>query len=467
MAIWLLARALADADRQKLIPRRLVYVVDRRAVVDQATEEAEKLCSALESDARHLKFPLGLNEAQLPISTLRGQHVDNREWQADPARPAIIIGTVDMIGSRLLFEGYGVSRKIRPYHAGLLGADTLIVLDEAHLVPPFEALLKAIARDPKGEFGPRPGDGGNLVPVLHLMSLSATGREDKEADGGTIFQLAEDDHQHPIVKQRLGAAKTLTLTEAKDTKELVDRLVERAWALGTEPRPARVLIYCNSRDDGALKVKAAIDGRAKKGKIPIASELLVGGRRVREREALSEWLETHGFVGERREAEKPTFLVATSAGEVGVDMDADHMVCDLVEWERMVQRLGRVNRRGGADRVAIIEVVAAPPGKQKKDGETWPERLERLRKPIDALNGDASPGAIAALKEGRLPKEALQDAQTPAPLRCVTEYPEEERGPASAASPISFHAITSCPVAAAARALNPTAAPTFGVPGDR
>ena len=43
MAIWLIARA-HGAD----LPRRLVYVVDRRAVVNQATEEAEKLRNALE-----------------------------------------------------------------------------------------------------------------------------------------------------------------------------------------------------------------------------------------------------------------------------------------------------------------------------------------------------------------------------------------------------------------------------------
>ena len=55
----------------------------------------------------------------------------------------------------------------------------------------------------------------------------------------------------------------------------------------------------------------------------------------------------HGLIGDGAAARSvPVFLVATSAGEVGVDLDADHMVCDLVAWERMVQRLGRVNRRG-------------------------------------------------------------------------------------------------------------------------
>lgn len=41
----------------------------------------------------------------LAISTLRGELEDNREWSTHPARPAIIVGTIDMIGSRLLFSG--------------------------------------------------------------------------------------------------------------------------------------------------------------------------------------------------------------------------------------------------------------------------------------------------------------------------------------------------------------------------
>jgi CRISPR-associated endonuclease/helicase Cas3 len=67
MAIWLIARALARKDVLKAIPRRLVYVVDRRAVVDQATEEAEKLDKALEGDAERLKESLGCAAARSPF----------------------------------------------------------------------------------------------------------------------------------------------------------------------------------------------------------------------------------------------------------------------------------------------------------------------------------------------------------------------------------------------------------------
>ena len=76
----------------------------------------------------------------LAISTLRGQRADNAEWRIDPARPAVVIGTVDMIGSRLLFGGYGCGFRSKPLHAGFLGQDVWLVHDEAHLEPAFQLL---------------------------------------------------------------------------------------------------------------------------------------------------------------------------------------------------------------------------------------------------------------------------------------------------------------------------------------
>ena len=241
MAIWYLARR-AGAP----VPRRLVYVVDRRAVVDQATAVAESINQ-------------GSDDSALRISTLRGQYADNREWLEDPAAPAIVVGTVDMIGSRLLFEGYGVSRGMRPYHAGLLGADTLLVLDESHLVPPFERLLERIARDRDEDnaLGPQEEKDRGLIPRFRLLPLSATGRDRV----GDVFRLTEKDREDPVVKQRLGAKKRLVFKkleekpaeeggdnsdQKRDNKkaDLAKKLAEEAWALSDGGQaPARVLIY--------------------------------------------------------------------------------------------------------------------------------------------------------------------------------------------------------------------------------
>ncbi|MBA4160126.1 MAG: type I-U CRISPR-associated helicase/endonuclease Cas3, partial [Gemmatimonadetes bacterium] len=429
MAIWLVARAMGAP-----VPRRLVYVVDRRAVVDQATEVAAGLRSYVEHN-QTIKRALGLKRRPLPISTLRGQYVDNREWLEDPAAPAIAVGTVDMVGSRLLFEGYGVSRKMRPYHAGLLSCDTLVVLDEAHLVPPFEKLIEAIADD-RAAFGPRDEAVRALIPSFRLLSLSATGRI-RPGEGSVT--LSEKDLQNVVVRRRLNARKRLVLLPCTDAKELPELLAAKAWELSGEGRdPVRCIVFCKRRKD-AESAATAVRNLAKKAKGPVHSELFVGARRVFERQCLAVWLERHGFIaGSAVELDRPAFLFATSAGEVGVDLDADHMVSDLVEWERMVQRLGRVNRRGAGEAKVVVFSVTDPDGRtaarkqpddrSKKEAEAAHEyeRMRVLRKPLTRLpraegGRDASPGAIRELKLRAGTDEdltvLLDAATTPPPLR--------------------------------------------------
>ncbi len=385
MAIWLVARA-AGAP----VPRRLVYVVDRRAVVDQSTKVAEELRGLVDGDAS-LRQALGLDRS-LPISTLRGQFADNREWLEDPSSPAIILGTVDMIGSRLLFSGYGVSRKMRPYHAGLLGADALVVLDEAHLVPAFERLIEQIAggKDAQGR-SLRPAlPLDQLVPRLQLMSLSATGR----TEHGDVMRLTEADHRHPVVKQRLAATKRLSIATAVADKELPEALAEAAWEL-SGGGAARIIVFCTSRDH-AQKVRDHLEKRP-----GAVAELFVGGRRVHEREEAADRLAELGFLAGRGHVRtQPMFVIATAAGEVGVDLDADHAVCDVVAWERIVQRLGRVNRRGDGDaRVVVVPSLAddkIPPELAARRDATL-ELLAQLREVGGSR--DASPGGLLELRE--------------------------------------------------------------------
>ncbi len=435
MAVWLIARAAGAR-----LPRRLVYVVDRRAVVDQATAEAEKLRSALDGEAAGLKPRLGLEDRPLPISTLRGQFVDNREWLVDPTAPSIIIGTVDMIGSRLLFEGYGVSRKMRPYHAGLLGADTLVVLDEAHLVPPFEKLLEAIEKgavadydsDRQGALGPRDAAHRKIIPPFRLMSLSATGRERE----GIPFQLTVEDREDKVIKQRLEAKRAVTIWRIGERVKIEGALAGAAMKLTENGASSlRCLIYCDKRetaqkvfDDLASKAKPQKKDQNKKAEV----ELFTGARRFFEREETIRRLAPLGFIaGTKNATGKPAFLVATSAAEVGVDLDADHMVCDFVAWERMVQRFGRVNRRGEGD-AKIIVVDAGAPKPKKADEQTESEKrallnyrshevIRRLRAVGESGDHDASPAALLDLKRRAAADDALREtieaATTPAPLR--------------------------------------------------
>jgi CRISPR-associated endonuclease/helicase Cas3 len=452
MAIWLVARAL----KAKNLPRRLVYVVDRRAVVDQATEVAESLRKWV-AENECVACALGLNGRSLPISTLRGQYVDNREWLEDPSSPAIIVGTVDMVGSRLLFSGYGVSRRMRPYHAGLLGVDTLVVLDESHLVPPFEHLLRAIETD--SELQARDTQCQSMIPRLRLLTLSATGRTqiNNTTQADATIRLTDGDYKHPVVEKRLKARKVLRLCYLSGQTKLQDKLAEEAWKLaGNGEKAVRILVYADSREV-ARKAKEAVEklakGNKKQGKpeVKIETELFVGGRRVLEREGAKKRLEELGFLaGSKVERTCPVFLFATSAGEVGVELDADHMVCDLVAWERMVQRLGRVNRRGDGDGRIIVVVeeglLSEVELREAKDrGDKLSEKQKEILKLFDKRR-DAN-AAGEKLKDSDAKKLKNYEAQV-AQYRALLEVARE----GGSLSPKSLLKLRECqPLASAFR----------------
>jgi CRISPR-associated endonuclease/helicase Cas3 len=309
----------------------------------------------------------------------------------------------------------------------LLGQDTLFLLDEAHLVPPFEHLLRAVTEE-RAEIG-LSGDQPDLSPPpSRLLALSATQRTRPAED--RIFALDASDRDHPVLQRRLGAEKHLVVRDAVTDKELSAALARGACELVERHSNARVLVFSDSREvaekartlaTSALEKKL---GKRKRGELPsFETELLVGARRVHERSEAQQRLETLGFLaGAQSTFDGPALVFATSAGEVGIDLDAHHMVSDVVPWERMVQRFGRVNRRG--ERPAEVIVV---PSKEPFD----PERAEAVVQLLEALKVDGkidvSPGRLARLASKYLGDAEIshswQAAFSPAPYYPALERP--------------------------------------------
>jgi CRISPR-associated endonuclease/helicase Cas3 len=393
IAIWLIALA-----RGANVPRRLVYVVNRRTVVDQTTVEVERYRERLlSSDAAAKRLAESLRtrcatladgEPPLAVSTLRGQFADNRQWSADPSRPAVICGTVDMIGSRLLFSGYGVGMKARPLHAGFLGQDALLVHDEAHLEPAFQSLIRSIETEQRDREPVVPW------PKFRAMELTATSRS-----GETPFGLTDDDHANVVVHRRVHAKKVLRLHEQKDKGKLADQLAE--LALGFRNSGRSVCVFARTVVD-VLKVR----DRLAKEKLPI--ELLTGTMRGKERDELVEKSTFARFLPKPPEdaTQGTVYLVCTSAGEVGVNISADHLICDLSTFESMAQRFGRVNRFGLFDPCEIHVVYPAEWDDKHPLTEPWQKTLALLRR----LTGDGSPSAL-----GALPPELRSAAFAPEP----------------------------------------------------
>jgi CRISPR-associated endonuclease/helicase Cas3 len=353
MGIWLLAlaRQAVEQSQSMTIPRRLVWVVNRRVVVDQATEEAEQIRKHLAPNAgiaqlepvRHALRSLSLgcdNRELIAISTLRGEREDNREWSEDPSRPAIIVGTVDMIGSRLLFSGYGDGRYWRAQHAGLIGHDTLIVNDEAHLTQAFAALLSKVQQKQRGSLKP-----------FRTLSLSAT-HSSSECWPNSL----EDDRKDGRFQRVFEAKKKVQI---RDAGMQFSTLLELAMEQG----PARTLIFVQQPD----KVTEIADKLKKKAGDQAAARILTltGTMRGIERDRIVESPIFKAFASHERPTES-YWLIATSAGEVGINISADRLITELDTLDHLLQRFGRLNRFGETTGTAYVLVSDADKKNERK-----------------------------------------------------------------------------------------------------
>src|SRR5581483_3949389 len=193
---------------------------------------------------------------------------------------------------------------------------------------------------------------------VRVMELSATQRVQNAT---AAFTLTEEDKEDSV-DERLHAVKRLHFEPGAEKEDAaIAKVVELALRYKDERK--RVLVYVRRPRD-ARRIAHKLAEKTDRSRIALLTGTVLG----HERDLLAE---TALFKGFRSDPERPPpeateYLVATSAGEVGVDLDADHLVCDLSTLDSMIQRFGRVNRLGGKDRQANVHVVEWPKKKDKK-----------------------------------------------------------------------------------------------------
>lgn len=340
IALFALALDAGQRMEKRWCPRRITMVVDRRIVVDQVAERGRVLLRALLTStdavvvevAARLRSLTREDEEPVGVFTLRGGMPKDDGWARTPDQPLIIASTVDQVGSRMLMQGYGVSRGMKPVHAGLLANDTLLLLDEVHLSEPFRQTLDQLAR-----LRERFSKNGVKTRFSHAF-LSATPGAGTEPP---FALLDEEKKPDSPLGPRLHASKPVRLVEVEDRTALERECVEQAKALLARHRTVAVVVNrVASTSVIARQLTESLGSDA-------IVTLLTGRMRPLDRDDVLRELRPTVQTGRKRSDDLPKrVIVGTQCIEAGADFDFDALVTEAASLDSMRQRFGRVDRLG-------------------------------------------------------------------------------------------------------------------------
>ncbi len=421
IALWALAQQSEREPGDRTAPTRTIYVVNRRLLVDAAyehgvllarwlaqpellaesysatTEEQVRAVGAVAESLRSMSA-LGGERGPLHVARIRGD-VEIGARSPDPSQPSLMFMTVPMFASRWLFRGYGSSRSMRPIDAALAGIDSLVLLDEAHLAQPLCRLSEQIVECDIGDPG----------AVLHgvrsrpqIVEMTATGTHEQR------FELDDEDLAHPVVRQRINAAKPARLIETGE-QDLTPDLASATAELHKKRSGSSSVVFVNSP-------RRARDVAAEIAKLMPGEELHMLTGRMREREAERERRQlldparglASGY-GSTPRSHSVT-VVATQTLEVGADLDFDFLVTETAGTRAVTQRLGRLNRLGEKPHAeaVICHVPKAP-------GALAPDRVYGDEPAVvwTALNNAADHAGSIDLSPGRIGEILGEPADLP------------------------------------------------------
>lgn len=349
---WLWRRVFhPDPAVRRATPRRLVYVLPQRVLVEQVTTEVRKILEALQLD-------------DIPCAVLMGgQGKSSDDWRLHPEREAILVATQDMALSGALNRRYGESRWSWPIDFGLLNNDCHFVYDEIQLMGPALPTSRQL-------HGLRRALGTALSCASTWMSATVDAAQLATVDSPTLsskIALPDTDRVGHLAT-RLHATRVIRqapVASAKSFLKDVAGAVVAAHRMGT-----RTIAVANT-------VVRAVDlYRLVRKAAPDDVDVVLVHARFRpadRQEHLDRALATPSPTG------GGTIVVTTQVLEAGVDITSDVLFTEAAPWSSVVQRAGRCNRDGQSSEATLL--WAQPPSAapyDEVDVKAAAEVLDRL-----------------------------------------------------------------------------------------
>lgn len=346
------------------IPRRLALTVNRRSLVDDQFDEArvlqDKMQNEHDADGGLDVFRNGLElrsavddgikrdslGPRMVAVELRGGVSPDREWRYYPQTCAVICATPDMFGSRLLFRGYGTSRTMRSMEAGLLAYDTVLIADEAHLSRQLLKTARQVARIENMADVPL------VQQISPLQVVETTATPTSEESDNVVSVLESDFVTDDTLEKRLNQPKPVVVNcDFGKVKDETDAIVEQCLSLiqsnivadVSNNSDAHVLGCILNTVQKARLVADKLEKLCKKNGIKRPIDVYIGPMRAYDKKKVANRLRS---LSELEPDKAPCCIIGTQTLEVGIDVDFANMVTEIAPGSALVQRAGRVNRRG-------------------------------------------------------------------------------------------------------------------------
>lgn len=321
IAIWGIGKQIHEGKKRTL-GQRVVLAVERQVIVDGISQHVKELVNKVNHSpneiiqvVRDALLSLSFDDVAIKEESFHGTKRSSGEW-VDASGVTIISTTVTQTTLRLLGQSPGASRNVAPIHAGLLAKDSLIFIDEPHLVTAQVSALKQILSIEEG--------------LSRICIMGATVQKGL-IDEDKIYMFNKD-QENEFALNKIKSPKILNV-EQTHKSNITESSVQIVTDYVKEHDNLRIGVIVNTIQE-AQKIARKLQPVAKKNDYSI---------RV---------ITSHIRGADRPSPEKigieKQIVIATQTVEAGADFTVDVLISELCPIPSLWQRLGRLNRDGSS-----------------------------------------------------------------------------------------------------------------------